>query len=90
MPPPPAAALLEGGVNYIELRSIDNNIFSNTGIELTQLYFIELLVIHSLFSDNSEISEKEYVDIKNNLTNIAHKGRDKETKIIKKNNTLDC
>tara|TARA_B100000035_G_scaffold51533_1_gene40089 strand:- start:1743 stop:3302 length:1560 start_codon:yes stop_codon:yes gene_type:complete len=85
----PAAALLEGGVNYIELRSIDNNIFSNTGIELTQLYFIELLVIHSLFSDNSEISEKEYVDIKNNLTNIAHKGRDKETKIIKKNKTVN-
>jgi len=85
----PAAALLEGGVNYIELRSIDNNIFSNTGIELTQLYFIELLVIHSLFSDNSEISKKEYVDIKNNLTNIAHKGRDKETKIIKKNKTVN-
>ena len=85
----PAAALLEGGVNYIELRSIDNNIFSNTGIELTQLYFIELLVIHSLFSDNSEISEKEYVDIKNNLKNIAHKGRDKETKIIKKNKTVN-
>ena len=85
----PAAALLEGGVNYVELRSIDNNIFSNTGIELTQLYFIELLVIHSLFSDNSEISEKEYVDIKNNLTNIAHKGRDKETKIIKKNKTVN-
>lgn len=84
----PALALLEGGVNYIELRSIDNNIFSNTGIELTQMYFIELLVIHSLFSDSAEITKKEYIDIKSNLTNIAHNGRVKNNKIIKKNKTV--
>ena len=71
-------ALLESGVNYIELRSIDNNIFSNTGIDLDQMYFIELLIIHGLISNDSEISEKEYMESKNNLTNVAHKGRDKK------------
>ena len=84
----PSLALLENGVNYIELRSIDNDIFSNTGIELTQMYFMELLIIHSLFSDNSEISKEEHADIRNNFKNVAHKGRDKKIKIIKKNETI--
>ena len=47
-----------------------------------------MLVIHSLFSDSAEISKKEYIDIKNNLTNIAHKGRDKNNKIIKKKTVI--
>lgn len=77
----PSRALLESGVDYIELRSIDNNIFSNTGIDLDQMYFIELLMIHSLISNDSEISEKEYIESKNNLSNIAHNGRDKKFKL---------
>ena len=52
------------------------------------MYFIELLVIHSLFSDSAEITKEEYIDIKSNLTNIAHNGRVKNNKIIKKNKTV--
>lgn len=73
----PAKALLKGGVNYIELRSIDNNIFLNNGIDENQMYFIELLIIHSLIISDEEITGKDYLDIKNNLTNVAHKGRNK-------------
>ena len=80
----PSKALLKGGVNYIELRSIDNNIFSNTGIDENQMYFIELLMIHSLIENDEEITEREYREIKKNLTNCAHKGRDKNFNIIKK------
>ena len=81
----PSKALLEGGVDYIELRSIDNNIFSNTGIDLDQMYFIELLMIHGLISNDSEMSEKEYMESKKNLTNVAHNGRDKKL-VLKLNN----
>ena len=45
------------------------------------MYFIELLMIHSLISNDSEISEKEYIESKNNLSNIAHNGRDKKFKL---------
>ncbi len=81
----PSKALLESGVNYIELRSIDNNIFSNTGIDIDQMYFIELLMIHSLIINDSQISQEEYIESKNNLTNVAHNGRDKEFKLINNN-----
>ena len=81
----PSKALLESGVNYIELRSIDNNIFSNTGIDIDQMYFIELLMIHSLIINDSQISQEEYIESKNNLTNVAHNGRDKEFQLINNN-----
>ena len=41
------------------------------------MYFIELLIIHSLIISDEEITGKDYLDIKNNLTNVAHKGRNK-------------
>ena len=77
----PSKALLEHGVSYIELRSIDNNIFLNSGIDLDQMYFIELLMIYSLIISDKEISENEYAEIKNNLTNVAHNGREKDFKL---------
>ena len=79
----PSKALLESGVDYIELRSIDNNIFCNTGIEKNQMYFIELLIMHSLFSSEENISKEEYKEIKNNLTTVAHNGRDKNFTLAK-------
>ena len=85
----PSKGLLKGGVNYIELRSIDNNIYTNTGIDLEQMYFIELLIIHSLIQKNDEISDKEYFEIKSNLTTVAHNGRDKNCTIkVNGKNTL--
>ena len=77
----PSVALKESGVEYIELRSVDNNIFSNTGIDLCQMHFIELLIIHSLFSGDSKISKNEYRDIKNNLKKVAHDGRNRKLKL---------
>ena len=77
----PSKSLLEHGVSYIELRSIDNNIFLNPGIDIEQMYFIELLMIYSLIISDKEISESEYLEIKNNLTDVAHKGREKDFKI---------
>jgi gamma-glutamylcysteine synthetase len=41
------------------------------------MYFIELIIIHSLIRSDEEISEREYIEIKNNLNNVAHNGRDK-------------
>ena len=77
----PSIALTESGVKYIELRSIDNNIFLNTGIDLCQMHFIELLIIHSLFGENTSITNEEYLDIKSNLKKVAHDGRNKKLKL---------
>jgi len=77
----PSKGLNISGVDYIELRSIDNNIFSKAGIDINQMYFTELLIMHSLFSNDSKISQNELIEIKKNLTNVAHKGRDRKLKL---------
>ena len=82
----PSKGLNISGVDYIELRSIDNNIFSKAGIDIDQMYFTELLIMHSLFSNDSKISENELIEIKKNLTNVAHKGRDRKLKLNIKGN----
>ena len=78
----PSKGLNISGVDYIELRSIDNNIFTKAGIDIDQMYFIELLIMHSLFFNDSEISNNELIEIKKNLTNVAHKGRDKKLMLM--------
>ena len=75
----PSKALIENGVDYIELRSIDNNIFLNNGIDICQMHFIELLIIYCLFYPDSKISDDEYFEIKDNLKKVAHNGRNNET-----------
>ena len=75
----PSKALIENGVDYIELRSIDNNIFLNNGIDICQMHFIELLIIYCLLCPDSKISNDEYFEIKDNLKKVAHNGRNNET-----------
>ena len=45
------------------------------------MYFTELLIMHSLFSNDNKISQNELIEIKKNLTNVAHKGRDRKLKL---------
>ena len=53
------------------------------------MYFVELLIIHSLIQKNDEISDKEYFEIKSNLTIVAHNGRDKNCTLkVNGKNTL--
>lgn len=46
-------SLLEEGINYLEIRSIDINPFSKAGISLDDLNFINLFTIYLLIKDES-------------------------------------
>ena len=80
----PIRSLKENGVKYIEIRSLDNNIFSPIGIEHDQVHFIELLIIYCLICGSEEITKEEYGLIQENLFGVAHFGRDQDFKINSK------
>lgn len=87
-------SLLEDGINYIEMRSIDINPFSKAGISLEDLNFINLLTIYFLIKDESAY-EKWQEEAQNNQNIISMYGqmdvvlyRDGET-ITKKEWALD-
>ena len=67
-------SLLEDGINYVEMRSIDINPFSKAGISLEDLNFINLLTIYFLIKDESSY-DKWQDEAQNNQNIISMYGQ---------------
>ncbi|MBO72350.1 MAG: glutamate--cysteine ligase [Flavobacteriales bacterium] len=72
----PSKNLLAGGVDYIELRSIDLNPFERGGIDNNVLTFIELLIIFCFFRSSDLLTKHELKEIKLNDINVSMNGRE--------------
>ena len=71
----PTLALQRRGVRYVELRSLDINIFDPLGISETQCRFIETFMAFCLLQDSPAISSQERQEIDYNLDAVAYRGR---------------
>jgi glutamate--cysteine ligase len=71
----PLRALLERGVEYIELRSTDVGIFDPMGLNESQLRFLEAFLIFCLLHESPPISADEQVEIDSNQIAVARRGR---------------
>ncbi|MDV4152095.1 bifunctional glutamate--cysteine ligase GshA/glutathione synthetase GshB [Clostridium sp. AL.422] len=67
-------SLVEDGINYLEIRSIDINPFTKAGISLEDLNFINLFTIYSLIKDESTY-EKWQEEAQNNQNIISMYGQ---------------
>lgn len=72
----PIHALGQRGVQYIELRSLDLDMFEPLGIGSAQLHFLEALMVFCLLQHSPLIDAAERRAIDNNGINAAHHGRD--------------
>lgn len=71
----PTLALKRRGVRYVELRSLDLNLFSPVGIELSTTYFLEAFLLNCLLQE-SPLHQGQEVQINNqNQLKVAHAGR---------------
>ena len=77
----PTTALLERGVEYIEVRSIDLNPFSPSGIDDSGVRFLELLLIGCLFKDSPSLSKNEMSQIRSIQRQVVSDGRNPSTTI---------
>tara|TARA_B100001750_G_scaffold224416_1_gene215456 strand:- start:6860 stop:8410 length:1551 start_codon:yes stop_codon:yes gene_type:complete len=84
----PVSKLLKGGVNFLELRSLDLNPFSKIGIEEETILFLEIFLIYSFFKISEPISNQEREVIFNNDLNVAKYGRKRGLKLIKGGNKV--
>lgn len=80
----PILALRRRGVRYIELRSLDVNAFDPMGINETQLYFLEALMLYCLLQDSPRIDASERVAIDQNELDVAHRGREPGLKLMRR------
>jgi glutamate--cysteine ligase len=72
----PTLALQRRGVRYVELRSLDINIFDPRGISETQCRFNEIFMTFCLLHDSPVISDLERSEIDYNLDAVCYRGRE--------------
>ncbi len=79
----PTLALAKRGIAYIELRSLDVNVYEPLGINHEQMLFLESFLLFSLLLPSESYSENELTEIKDNINAVAEHGRDPELRLNK-------
>ena len=71
----PTLALKRRGVQYVEMRSLDLDLFHPIGIDVSKARFIEALLLTCLLSDSPELSEQDHKINNANQLAVANFGR---------------
>lgn len=71
----PTQALRRGGVEYIEVRSLDVNPFSPVGVDKLTVAFIDLLLCLCLFEESGPRDEADQQRARDNMIKVVHEGR---------------
>ena len=74
----PTSALQRGGVEYVEIRSLDLNVFDPAGINQNAMRFIEAFLIYCLLEESPRFEEDEWQVVGDNHDRTAVSGRDPE------------
>ncbi len=77
----PTAALQRGGIEYVEIRSLDINLFDPCGINQNSMRFMEALLIYCLLEDSPPLGSAELSELNRNQTQTAKMGRDPEFRL---------
>lgn len=77
----PSDALLRGGIEYIEVRSLDINPFSAIGVDENQVRFLDLFLIWCTLADAPEMSADELQCTRINWNRVVLEGRKPDQKI---------
>ena len=84
----PTATLERGGIEYVEIRSLDINLFDPCGINQNTMRFMEALLIYCLLMESPKLGDKELREITNNQTQTAKNGRDPEFRLSRDGNSV--
>ncbi len=77
----PTAALRRGGIEYVEIRSLDINLFDPCGVNQNSMRFIEAFLIYCLLQESPELKADELRDSAHNQVATAKHGRDPDLRL---------
>jgi glutamate--cysteine ligase len=78
----PLQALGSRGIQYIEIRSVDVDLFEPAGISIETTRFLEALSLFCLFQPNAGHDLKQHDEITGNALSVANRGRDPMLKLV--------
>lgn len=79
----PTAALRRDGIEYVEIRSLDINMFDPTGINQNTMRFIEAFLVYCLLADSPKLDLSQLEEISHNHTGTAKRGRDPAFRLLR-------
>jgi glutamate--cysteine ligase len=79
----PTAALRRGGVEYVEIRSIDLNVFDPVGVNQNAMRFTEAFLIYCLLHESPPLDEPSRLEASRNHSLTAKKGRDPDFRLMR-------
>ena len=77
----PTAALRRGGIEYVEIRSLDINLFDPCGINQNTMRFMESMLIYCLLADSPKLDSAALEELGRNQVETAKHGRDPEFRL---------
>ena len=84
----PTAALRRGGIEYVEIRSLDMNVFDPVGINQNVMRFMEAFLIYCLLEESPRFARKDCEEAAQNHTATAKKGRDPSFEMLRYGRTV--
>jgi glutamate--cysteine ligase len=76
-------ALARAGVEYVEVRALDNNVFDPAGVNLRKLYFLEAFVQLLMLKSSPPIDASEEESIDRNHLIVARQGREPGLSLVR-------
>jgi glutamate--cysteine ligase len=84
----PLYALGERGVEYLEVRCMDNDPFSPIGIDAGTMRFLDIFLLHCLLHDSPQDTPEEIAAMSRNQHNVALRGRDPNLLLLRRGEEL--
>lgn len=72
----PTDALLKFGIEYIEIRALDVNPFSEVGIDIEQMHFLDVFLTYCLLKESPNMDWEEQKRSTENLDTVVNQGRE--------------
>lgn len=79
----PTAALQRGGIEYVEIRSLDINTFDPAGINQNTMRFMEAFLIYCLIEDSPPLDRSSVAEVARNQAQTARRGRDPDLRLLR-------
>lgn len=79
----PTAALQRGGIEYVEIRSLDLNIFDPVGVNQNTMRFMESFLIYCMLSDSPLLDDASGKEISHNQTGTSKNGRNPDFRLLR-------
>lgn len=84
----PTDALQARGVEYIEVRALDVDPFSDIGIERNQFFFLDVFLVYCVVMPSPDMTPDSYRETETNLRAVVDHGRDPELMLSKEGKSV--